>query len=65
VDYFQTLRKRRHHAIYDAMISISEIDLETAIGEAKRLAERFRHWLAEEHPGLVDDSVWDEPVKLD
>lgn len=65
VDYFQTLRKRRHHAIYDAVISISTVDLETAIGEATRLAERFRRWLGEEHPGLVDDAVWDEPVKLD
>lgn len=65
VDYFQTLRKRRHHALYDAVIAVSAVDLESAIGEAGRLAERFRRWLAEEHPGLVDDAVWDESIKLD
>ncbi|MCD6283324.1 hypothetical protein J7J84_06965 [bacterium] len=61
-DYYQSLRKRRHHAIYDALISVSKQDLEEAIDRAEGLFAAFRKWLEKEQPELVDDSVWERPV---
>ena len=61
-DYYQSLRKRRHDVIYDAIISVSERDLEEAIERAEGLFTAFREWLRKEQPELVDDSVWQCPV---
>ncbi len=62
LDYYQSLRKRRHHAIYDALITVSETDLEQAIEQAQNLAKRFRNWLEVARPDMVSDAVWHEPV---
>jgi hypothetical protein len=56
------LRKRRHDVIYDAIISVSERDLEEAIERAEGLFAAFRKWLEKEQPELVEDSVWRRPV---
>ena len=61
-DYYQSLRKRRHDVIYDAIISVSEQDLEEAIDRAESLFAAFREWLGKEQPEIVDDSVWQRPA---
>ncbi len=61
-DYYQSLRKRRHDVIYDAIISVSEQDLEEAIERAEGLFAAFREWLEKYQPDLVDASIWHRPA---
>lgn len=61
-DYYQSLRKRRHDVIYDAVISVSEQDLEEAIERAESLFAAFRQWLEKEQPELADTFTWRRPA---
>jgi hypothetical protein len=53
IDYFQTLRIKRHQDIYGSALIISAQDLDEAISEAQNFLSLVRNWLLEKHPEFI------------
>jgi uncharacterized protein (UPF0332 family) len=53
IDYFQTIRNKRHQDIYGVGLEINDDDLDEAIKEAEELLRFTESWLIGKHPHLL------------
>jgi hypothetical protein len=55
-DYFDSCRRKRNVADYDAAGMISEAEVRELLQEVKRFQKHVISWLAREHPHLMEEN---------
>jgi hypothetical protein len=60
-DYFDSCRRKRNVADYDAAGMISNADAGELLQEVKRFHKHVLTWMSHEHPQLIDDKPWRSP----
>jgi len=54
VEYFQSLRRKRHEDIYEGMLHASDMEAQDALEAARRLVEVTENDLRQRFPGLLE-----------